>query len=120
MHPGISTTGHPTVPNIERSAPFLHVIAASVGFVLEIMRRDDELFESPVRFQVITGSYLIPKDKGPKDEEDEDAEEEEEEGYEFVKDYKFNIVHYVSELFVNLYRWSGVHRVLVDRFFLRR
>ena len=61
--------------------------------------------------QVITGSYLMPKDKGSKkaargeDEEEEEEEEEEEReergedgsvGYEFVKDYKFNIVHYVS------------------------
>lgn len=55
--------------------------------------------------QVITGSYLMPKDKGPKKAaRGEDGEEEEQQergedgsvGYEFVKDYKFNIVHYVS------------------------
>lgn len=65
------------------------------------------LFRTP---QVITGSYLLPKDKGPKkagrgDEEEEEEEEEEDEEnrndgdnakYDFVKDYKFNIVHYVS------------------------
>ncbi|CAN0333197.1 unnamed protein product, partial [Ectocarpus sp. 8 AP-2014] len=54
--------------------------------------------------EVITGSYLMPKDKATKKGEGEEEEEEEEKmdvedgsvGYDFVKDYKFNIVHYVT------------------------
>ncbi|CAM9600578.1 unnamed protein product [Ectocarpus sp. 12 AP-2014] len=55
--------------------------------------------------EVITGSYLMPKDKATKKGEREEEEEEEEEkmdvedgsvGYDFVKDYKFNIVHYAQ------------------------
>lgn len=60
----------------------------------------------------------MPKDKwgGKKGGEEEGEEEEEEEeqedgdvGYEFVKDYKFNIVHYVS-FFPRFLSWSGGHR----------
>lgn len=51
----------------------------------------------------------MPKDKGSKGGAEEQEEEEEEEegadvGYEFVKDYKFNIVHYVS-LDFSVLRW---------------
>lgn len=48
----------------------------------------------------------MPREKGQK-EEDEEEEEEEEVGFEFVKDYKFNIVHYVSlsaQTGINRYR----------------
>ena len=58
----------------------------------------------PMIAQMITGSYLLPKDKRRKgdvgDDDDEgDIQEEEGEGvgYVFAKDYKFNIIHYVSE-----------------------
>lgn len=53
-------------------------------------------------FKVITGSYLMPREKRSKDrraareEELDEDEDEEGVGYEFVKDYKFNILHYVS------------------------
>lgn len=48
--------------------------------------------------QIITGSYLMPKDnKG--DEEEQQDDDEEGDKYEFVKDYKFNIITYVSPVF---------------------
>lgn len=51
--------------------------------------------------QVITGSYLMPREKrsngAQRQEQDEEDEDDEDAfGYEFVKDYKFNILHYVS------------------------
>ncbi|CAM9782110.1 unnamed protein product [Ascophyllum nodosum] len=56
--------------------------------------------------EMITGSYLLPKDKRRKgdvgDDDDEgDIQEEEGEGvgYVFAKDYKFNIIHYAQNQF---------------------
>lgn len=40
--------------------------------------------------QIITGSYLMPRDRGGDEVEEEDGQR-----FEFVKDYKFNITHYV-------------------------
>ena len=114
-----------------RCLPFVHLVVAARGEQAkndELYRGDSSqrlsyphainvlffffvfFFTLPCFFRkVITGSYLMPKDRRAKranqegkeqNEEEEEEEEAEEPGgevpYEFVKDYKFNIVHYVS------------------------